>query len=63
MDVLQSDVARIVERAAEAHADDAVTFEQVRQAAGLGLAGGHRSADRSAPDRPRPPRLTEPWFC
>jgi len=52
-----------VEVAAEAHADDAVTFEQVRQAAGLGLAVGNRSADRSAPDRPRPPRLTEPWFC
>ena len=64
MDALQAAVARIVEAAAEAHADDAVTFDQVR-------AGSPRGRGRGAPpaggppgaDRPRPPRLTEPWFC
>jgi hypothetical protein len=62
MDALQAEVARIVEAAAEAHADDAVTFDQVWRAAGIGTAG-RRPVERVAPDRPRPPRLTEPWFC
>ena len=62
MDALQAEVARIVEAAAEAHADDAATFDQVWRAAGIGTAG-RRPVERVAPDRPRPPRLTEPWFC
>ena len=63
MDALQAEVARIVEAAAEeAHADDAATFDQVWRAAGIGTAG-RRPVERLALDRPRPPRLTEPWFC
>jgi hypothetical protein len=56
-------VARIVEAAAEAHADDALTFDQVREVAGAGSAIRRQPGDRPMPDRPRPPRLTEPWFC
>jgi hypothetical protein len=63
MDALQAAVARIVEAAAEAHADDALTFDQVRKVAGAGSAMRHQPGDRPVPDRPRPPRLTEPWFC
>jgi hypothetical protein len=65
MDTLQAEVARVVEAGAEAHADDAETFDRVRaladQAAGV---PARRLADAlTRPDRPRPPRLTEPWFC
>jgi radical SAM superfamily enzyme YgiQ (UPF0313 family) len=63
MDALQAAVARIVEAAAEAHADDSLTFDQVRKVAGAGSAMRHQPGDRPVPDRPRPPRLTEPWFC
>ena len=63
MDVLQRDVMAIVERAAEEKADPETTFLSVRAAA-------YRTAARGAPlaptwtvPRPRPPRLTEPWFC
>jgi hypothetical protein len=62
MDALQADVARIAEAAAKAHTDDAATFDQVGRAAGIGTAGRRSVADLAA-DRPRPPRLTEPWFC
>jgi radical SAM superfamily enzyme YgiQ (UPF0313 family) len=65
MDALQAEVARVVEAAAEAHAEDAGTFDQVRA---LGDAAAGESPRRlparlGRPDRPRPPRLTEPWFC
>jgi radical SAM superfamily enzyme YgiQ (UPF0313 family) len=65
MDALQREVARVVETAAEAHADDAETFDRVRAL----VDGAARVASRSLapararPDRARPPRLTEPWFC
>jgi radical SAM superfamily enzyme YgiQ (UPF0313 family) len=65
MDLLQAEVARAVAAAARAGEDEAVTLDRVRalaaRAAGAptptGLAG------RLRPDRPRTPRLTEPWFC
>jgi radical SAM superfamily enzyme YgiQ (UPF0313 family) len=65
MDLLQAAVARVVEAAAEAHADDAETFDRVRALAdGAAEAPSRRLAsDRARPGRPRPPRLTEPWFC
>jgi radical SAM superfamily enzyme YgiQ (UPF0313 family) len=63
MDALQSEVARIVEAGAEARADDAATFAEVRAAAGLGVAGPREPVGRAAPARRRAPRLTEPWFC
>jgi radical SAM superfamily enzyme YgiQ (UPF0313 family) len=65
MDALQGEVARAVQEAAEAHADDAQTFDRVRALADAraGVPTRRLDAGRSCPDRPRPPRLTEPWFC
>jgi hypothetical protein len=65
MDALQAEVARIVEAAAEAHADEAVTFDRVRAVAAATAGALSRSlpAGRTRPERFRPPRLTEPWFC
>ena len=65
MDALQAKVARVVEAAAEAHADEAATFDQVRALADAtaGAPARQLPAERALPDRARPPRLTEPWFC
>jgi hypothetical protein len=65
MDALQTDVARVVEAAAEAHDDDAVTFDRVRALADAmaGAPSRRRKGVLAGPDRARPPRLTEPWFC
>ena len=64
MDALQAEVARLVEAAAEAHADEAVTFDRVGRPLTRGRGRGRRlPAARARPDRARPPRLTEPWFC
>jgi len=65
MDALQSQVARIVEAAAEAHADDAETFDRVRALAdaAAGASARRLATALARPDRTRPPRLTEPWFC
>ena len=66
MDPLQRAVSAAVEEAARTDDDPAVTFDRLR-----GLA--YRAAGRRPPlsgssgarprGRPRPPRLTEPWFC
>ena len=65
MDRLQEAVAKLVGQAASRREDAMLTFDRVRVLADL--AAGERSrasaAARPAPDRPRPPRLTEPWFC
>ena len=64
MDALHAEVARVVQEAAEAHADDASTFDRVRALADARAGGAtRRVAPRLRPDRARPPRLTEPWFC
>ena len=65
MDWLQAEVARVVEAAAEAQADDAVTFDQARTLAdgAAGVPARGLPAALWRPDRRRPPRLTEPWFC
>lgn len=65
MDRLQEAVAAAVAGAAERGEDGGLTFDRVR---GLTdeVAGepSHPSvAALLAPDRPRPPRLTEAWFC
>ena len=41
------------------------TFDTVRALAdeAAGAAAVRAAAARLAADRPRPPRLTEPWFC
>jgi radical SAM superfamily enzyme YgiQ (UPF0313 family) len=63
MDELQGQVMAIVERAARGGEETQATFRQVFEAA-------HRAAGRPAPPPlprlapgPRPPRLSEPWFC
>jgi radical SAM superfamily enzyme YgiQ (UPF0313 family) len=65
MDRLHEAVQAAVALAGERGEDTAVTFDRVRgladQAAG---AAARSSAElRRGPGRPRPPRLTEPWFC
>jgi hypothetical protein len=61
MDRLQTEVARLVETAAQAGEDTAATFYRIkelacgRQRVGVGCS---LSADRQ-----RPPRLSESWFC
>jgi len=61
MDILQREAARLVEAAA---ADDpAVTFSRLKA---LAYSTAGRSIEPAAapdPDRRRPPRLTEAWFC
>jgi radical SAM superfamily enzyme YgiQ (UPF0313 family) len=65
MDALHTEVARVVQEAAETRADEAATFDRVRGLAdaGAGVPARPPGARRSRPARPRPPRLTEPWFC
>jgi len=64
MDELHRAVSRTVEAAARGGEDPGVTFYRVRRLAEA--AGGRTPAAVSAvlaPERARPPRLTEPWFC
>jgi radical SAM superfamily enzyme YgiQ (UPF0313 family) len=65
MDALQLEVSALVQQAARSGEDAAATFARVRALA-------YSRADRPTapspfrappPDRPIPPRLTEPWFC
>jgi radical SAM superfamily enzyme YgiQ (UPF0313 family) len=64
MEELSTEVSRLVAEAADRGEDTAETFGRVRvladRAAG---AETHRRSLSLAADRPRPPRLTEPWFC
>lgn len=65
MDRLHSEVSELVEEAARSGEDPAVTFHRVRSVAAV-RAGRDRSAGAirlPPPERPIPPRLTEPWFC
>jgi len=61
MDILQRETARLVEQAGTA--DSATTFYRIKALAlrTAGRQGGEVPA--LAPDRRRPPRLTEAWFC
>jgi radical SAM superfamily enzyme YgiQ (UPF0313 family) len=65
MDRLQDAVASMVAIAAEQGEDAAVTFDRARgladEAAGA-IAHPSAAGLRDA-HRPRPPRITEPWFC
>jgi hypothetical protein len=66
MDALQAAVTAVVTEAAERGEDAAVTFERVRTLAddAAGIPGDARPGPLPlAPDRPRPPRVSEPWFC
>ena len=65
MDALHRTVSRAVEAAAENGEDPAVTFARLWELARA--ASEHREplpvVVSPDPTRPRPPRLTEPWFC
>lgn len=64
MDRLQEDVGRVVAQAADRREDAATTFGRVRDLADAAAGLSPRAAPAArAADRPRPPRLTEPWFC
>jgi radical SAM superfamily enzyme YgiQ (UPF0313 family) len=65
MDALQVRVAALIAEAAPRAEDAAVTFDRVRALAAeaTGVAPPAAIAPGLAADRPRPPRLTEPWFC
>ncbi|HEV8586461.1 MAG TPA: CUAEP/CCAEP-tail radical SAM protein [Methylomirabilota bacterium] len=63
VDALQAAVAAAVAAAADLQEDAALTFDRVR---GLAAAAAGAPAPPPlglAPDRRRPPRLSEPWFC
>jgi radical SAM superfamily enzyme YgiQ (UPF0313 family) len=61
MDELQRAVAALVEKDTQSATDTALTFSRVRA-----LAWNRDPEEVSSPlpgDRPRAPRLSEPWFC
>jgi radical SAM superfamily enzyme YgiQ (UPF0313 family) len=65
MDELQAAAAAAVAEAAEREEDPPVTFDRVRSLAdaAAGAPAAPAVAGRLPADRPRPPHLTEPWFC
>ena len=63
MDRLAGDVAALVADAAERDEDAGVTFERVRALAAAAAGVAPPPPLVLSPDRRRPPRLTEPWFC
>ncbi len=66
MDRLHQAVRAIVEASAKEEEDAMVTFGRIRAIADE-IAGRHAEPSTrtrvSRPDRPKPPRLTESWFC
>lgn len=66
MDQLHQAVSAIVEAIAKEEEDALITFDRIRASADK-MAGRHpESSTRTRvnrPDRPKPPRLTESWFC
>lgn len=63
MDRLQEEASRLVEAAAAAGEDPGGTFHRLRELALAALGRPAPPAPVLAPDRKRPPRITEPWFC
>jgi hypothetical protein len=63
METLHREVSSTVARAAEAREDAALTFQRVRGLADRAAGAAPREIAAPVPDRKRPPRLTEPWFC
>jgi len=63
METLQREVSAVVAAAADQREDAAVTFHRVRALADRAAGAAARMFTPPAPDRKRPPRLTEPWFC
>ena len=63
VDALQCAVAAAVATAAERREDAALTFDRVRALAARAASAKAPAPIALAPDRRRPPRLSEPWFC
>jgi hypothetical protein len=63
MEHLQAEVAAAVAAAADRREDAAVTFDRVRALAAQAAGAPAPAPVGLAPDRRRPPRLTEAWFC
>jgi len=65
MDRLYHDVNNVVEAAAQQEEDAAVTFARLRELAHATREGRKPKPVTVSldPNRTRPPRLTEPWFC
>jgi radical SAM superfamily enzyme YgiQ (UPF0313 family) len=61
MDELQREASRLVEQAGTS--DPAATFYHLKALASAKAARPQRPVPEVAPDRHRPPRLTEAWFC
>jgi hypothetical protein len=65
MDALQQAATKVVEEATRQEEDPALTFDRLRALA-VATRDGRPALPPSltlAPERQRPPRLTEPWFC
>jgi len=56
-------VTALVTDGAERKEDPAITFARVQGQADAAAGQPSRPAPELPPDRWRPPRLTEPWFC
>jgi hypothetical protein len=63
MDRLADAVAAAVAGAADRRDDASVTFGRVRALADQAAGTTPRATAALDPNRARPPRLTEPWFC
>jgi radical SAM superfamily enzyme YgiQ (UPF0313 family) len=63
MEALHADVSALVAGAADQRQDAAVVFQRVVELADRAAGVAARAFVTPAPNRKRPPRLTEPWFC
>jgi len=63
VDALQADVAAVVAAVADRREDAALGFDRVRALAAAAAGAPAPASVGLAPDRRRPPRLSEPWFC
>jgi len=63
VDALAVEVGAAVAAAADRREDAALTFDRVRALAAAAAGAPAPAPVGLAPDRRRPPRLSEPWFC
>src|SRR5205809_1015597 len=63
VDALAAEVGAAVAAAADRRADAALPFDRVRALAAAAAGAPAPAPVGLAPDRRRPPRLSEPWFC
>src|SRR5438034_1348526 len=63
VDALAAEVGAAVAAVADRREDAALTFDRVRALAAAAAGAPAPAPVGLAPDRRRPPRLSEPWFC